>query len=212
MKTKIIAIIMCLLLLVLFAGCGNSGKDENTSDTTTTTESTTIDEFAEDVDETNNTDEPSNDARLVGKWSAVTYVPIDDNGNTVASRSTVIFNNDGTFSQVTTEAQAEQMLIDTFMITFGCDSEAELESFIKSEMNMPLDAYIAISMAKLTDADLNITGTWKTSGKTLYQTTFNGTRDKTETTKFVVSDNGETAKIRLSDGTGEDIIMYLTRI
>ena len=63
-----------------------------------------------------------------------------------------------------------------------------------------LETHIAMAMANLTDSDMNITGTWRTDKGTLYETTFNGTRDVTESATYSVSSDGQTAKINLKNG------------
>lgn len=214
---KIISIVLCFVLMVtLFAGCRRNEEESTT--TTTTTAETTTETTTETTPEENTTKQSSQntkverDSRLVGKWQAATQVPIDENGNTVTSKCTVTFKKDGTFSQITSEKQARQMIVDTYLITFGCKNEKELDVYLRTTKQLTLEAYIAMAMANMTENDMKVQGTWKTENKnTLYETTFNGTRNVTETVKYKVSDNGNTIKLYIESGTDTPLEMILTK-
>ena len=151
------------------------------------------------------------DSRLVGKWNASTEIVIGEKGETVTSKCTVTFKKDGSFSQITSEKQARQMIVDTYLISFGCKNEKELEEYIRKNTKLTLEAYIAMAMADMTENDFNITGTWKTeNNNTLYETTFNGTRNVTEITKYTVSNDGNTVKINIKNGDAT-VTMVLTK-
>ncbi len=217
MKTKIISLLLCLvLMLTLFAGCKRNEEDTTTTTTTTTTTETTTESTTESTTEepTQNTSSQNKkvqrDKRLVGKWNASTNIVIGENGETVTSRCTVIFKKDGTFSQVTSEKQARQVIVDTYLISFGCKDEKELDEYIRQNKNLTLEAYIAIALAELDDSDFNLKGTWKTQNNTLYQTTFNGTRNATEASKYTVSNDGNTVKINIKNGSATTT-MVLTK-
>ena len=69
-----------------------------------------------------------------------------------------------------------------------------------------------MAMADMTESDFNVKGTWKTeNNNTLYETTFNGTRNVTETAKYTVSDDGNTVKINITNGDAT-ITMVLTKV
>lgn len=214
MKTKVISILLCFILIITaFTGCKRNEEEITTTTTTTTTETTT-----ESTTEENTTNKSSQntkverDSRLIGKWYAETQVPIDENGNTVTSRCTVTFKKDGTFTQITSEKQARQMVIDTYLITFGCKNEKELDAYIRKTTKLTLEGYIAMALANMTESDMNVKGTWKTENKNkLYETTNNGTRDVTEIVKYKVSDDGNTIKLYFENGTDNSLEMILTR-
>ncbi|MBR5191492.1 MAG: hypothetical protein IKW34_05650 [Clostridia bacterium] len=214
MKTKVISIVLCFVLIITaFAGCKRNEEEITTTTTTTTTETTT-----ESTTEENTTNKSSQntkverDSRLIGKWRAETQVPIDENGNTVTSRCTVTFKKDGTFTQITSEKQARQMVVDTYLITFGCKNEKELDAYIRKTTKLTLEGYIAMALANMTESDMNVKGTWKTENKNkLYETTNNGTRDVTEIVKYKVSDDGNTIKLYFENGTDNSLEMILTR-
>ena len=214
MNTKVISILLCFILIITaFAGCKRNEEEITTTTTTTTTETTT-----ESTTEENTTNKSSQntkverDSRLIGKWYAETLVPIDENGNTVTSRCTVTFKKDGTFTQITSEKQARQMVIDTYLITFGCKNEKELDAYIRKTTKLTLEGYIAMALANMTESDMNVKGTWKTENKNkLYETTNNGTRDVTEIVKYKVSDDGNTIKLYFENGTDNSLEMILTK-
>ena len=214
MKTKVISIVLCFVLIITaFAGCKRNEEEITTTTTTTTTETKT-----ESTTEENTTNKSSQntkverDSRLIGKWRAETQVPIDENGNTVTSRCTVTFKKDGTFTQITSEKQARQMVVDTYLITFGCKNEKELDAYIRKTTKLTLEGYIAMALANMTESDMNVKGTWKTENKNkLYETTNNGTRDVTEIVKYKVSDDGNTIKLYFENGTDNSLEMILTR-
>ena len=214
MNTKVISILLCFILIITaFAGCKRNEEEITTTTTTTTTETTT-----ESTTEENTTNKSSQntkverDSRLIGKWRAETQVPIDENGNTVTSRCTVTFKKDGTFTQITSEKQARQMVVDTYLITFGCKNEKELDAYIRKTTKLTLEGYIAMALANMTESDMNVKGTWKTENKNkLYETTNNGTRDVTEIVKYKVSDDGNTIKLYFENGTDNSLEMILTR-
>lgn len=214
MKTKVISIVLCFVLIITaFAGCKRNEEEITTTTTTTTTETTT-----ESTTEENTTNKSSQntkverDSRLIGKWRAETQVPIDENGNTVTSRCTVTFKKDGTFTQITSEKQARQMVVDTYLITFGCKNEKELDAHIRKTTKLTLEGYIAMALANMTENDMNVKGTWKTENKNkLYETTNNGTRDVTEIVKYKVSDDGNTIKLYFENGTDNSLEMILTK-
>ena len=214
MKTKVISIVLCFVLIITaFAGCKRNEEEITTTTTTTTTETTT-----ESTSEENTTNKSSQntkverDSRLIGKWHAETQVPIDENGNTVTSRCTVTFKKDGTFTQITSEKQARQMVVDTYLITFGCKNEKELDAYIRKTTKLTLEGYIAMALANMTESDMNVKGTWKTENKNkLYETTNNGTRDVTEIVKYKVSDDGNTIKLYFENGTDNSLEMILTK-
>ncbi|MBR4890375.1 MAG: hypothetical protein IKU15_03705 [Clostridia bacterium] len=214
MKTKVISIVLCFVLIITaFAGCKRNEEEITTTTTTTTTETKT-----ESTTEENTTNKSSQntkverDSRLIGKWRAETQVPIDENGNTVTSRCTVTFKKDGTFTQITSEKQARQMVVDTYLITFGCKNEKELDAYIRKTTKLTLEGYIAMALANMTESDMNVKGTWKTENKNkLYETTNNGTRDVTEIVKYKVSDDGNTIKLYFENGTDNSLEMILTK-
>ena len=214
MKTKVISIVLCFVLIITaFAGCKRNEEEITTTTITTTTETTT-----ESTTEENTTNKSSQntkverDSRLIGKWHAETLVPIDENGNTVTSRCTVTFKKDGTFTQITSEKQARQMVVDTYLITFGCKNEKELDAYIRKTTKLTLEGYIAMALANMTESDMNVKGTWKTENKNkLYETTNNGTRDVTEIVKYKVSDDGNTIKLYFENGTDNSLEMILTK-
>ena len=104
------------------------------------------------------------------------------------------------------------MIIDTYLITFGCANEQELDEYLRQNKKIPLDAFVAMALAEMTDTDFRLDGEWRTENKnTLYETTNNGQRDVTETMKYTVSDDGNTVKISVSDASGGTQTMILTR-
>lgn len=215
MKIKIISVVLCFVLMVtLFAGCKKNEEESTTTTTTTTTETTTKTTSEEDTTkQSSQNTKVERDSRLVGKWRAETKIPVDENGNTVTSRCTVIFKKDGTFSQITSEKQARQMVIDTYLITFDCANEQELERYLLANKKITLDAYVAMALANMTESDMNVKGTWKTENKnTLYETTFNGTRNVTEAVKYKVFNNGNTIKLYIENGTETPLEMVLTKV
>ena len=214
MKTKVISILLCFVLMVtLFVGCEKNEEESTTTTTTETTTETTIETTTEEP--TSNTSSQNTkvqrDKRLIGKWDASTDVVVGENGETVTSKCTVTFKKDGTFSQITTEKQARQLIVDTYLISFGCKNEQELDAYLRVTKQLNLEAYIAMAMANMTDSDFSVNGTWKTENKnTLYETTFNGTRNVTETMKYTVSDDGSTVKLNITNGK-ETITMVLKK-
>lgn len=210
---KIISIVLCFVLIITaFAGCKRNEEKNTTTTTTTTTEATTeptTEEPSSNASSSNGKEQ--RDKRLVGKWNASTDIVIGENSETVTSKCTVTFKKDGSFSQITSEKQARQMIVDTYLISFGCKNEQELEEYIRKNTNLTLEGYIAMAMADMTENDFNVKGTWRTEkNNTLYETTFNGTRNVTETAKYTVSDDGNTVKINITNGDAT-ITMVLTR-
>ena len=213
MKIKLFSIVLCFILIITaFAGCKRNEEKNTTTTTTTTTETTTeptTEEPSSNASSSNGKEQ--RDKRLVGKWNASTDIVIGENGETVTSKCTVTFKKDGSFSQITSEKQARQMIVDTYLISFGCKNEKELEEYIRKNTKLTLEAYIAMAMADMTENDFNITGTWKTeNNNTLYETTFNGTRNVTEITKYTVSNDGNTVKINIKNGDAT-VTMVLTK-
>ena len=213
MKIKLFSIVLCFILIITaFAGCKRNEEENTTTSTTTTTETTT--ETITEEPTSNVSSQNSNvqrDKRLIGKWNAATDIVIGENGETVTSKCTVTFKKDGSFSQITSEKQARQMIVDTYLISFGCKNEQELEEYIRKNTNLTLEGYIAMAMADMTENDFNVKGTWRTEkNNTLYETTFNGTRNFTETAKYTVSDDGNTVKINITNGDAT-VTMVLTR-
>ena len=213
MKIKLFSIVLCFVLIITaFAGCKRNEEKNTTTTTTTTTETTTeptTEEPSSNASSSNGKEQ--RDKRLVGKWNASTDIVIGENGETVTSKCTVTFKKDGSFSQITSEKQARQMIVDTYLISFGCKNEQELEEYIRKNTNLTLEGYIAMAMADMTENDFNVKGTWRTEkNNTLYETTFNGTRNVTETAKYTVSDDGNTVKINITNGDAT-ITMVLTR-
>lgn len=214
MKIKLFSIVLCFILIItVFAGCKRNEEESTTTTTTTTTTENTTESTTEEPT-SNVSSQNSNvqrDKRLIGKWNASTDIVIGENGETVTSKCTVTFKKDGSFSQITSEKQARQMIVDTYLISFGCKNEKELEEYIRKNTKLTLEAYIAMAMADMTENDFNITGTWKTeNNNTLYETTFNGTRNVTETVKYTVSDDGNTVKINIKNGDAT-VTMVLTK-
>ena len=213
MKIKLFSIVLCFILIITaFAGCKRNEEENTTTSTTTTTETTTETITEEPTSSTSSQNKKvQRDKRLVGKWNASTDIVIGENGETVTSKCTVTFKKDGSFSQITSEKQARQMIVDTYLISFGCKNEKELEEYIRKNTKLTLEAYIAMAMADMTENDFNITGTWKTeNNNTLYETTFNGTRNVTEITKYTVSNDGNTVKINIKNGDAT-VTMVLTK-
>lgn len=213
MKIKLFSIVLCFILIITaFAGCKRNEEENTTTSTTTTTETTTETITEEPTSSTSSQNKKvQRDKRLVGKWNASTDIVIGENGETVTSKCTVTFKKDGSFSQITSEKQARQMIVDTYLISFGCKNERELEEYIRKNTKLTLEAYIAMAMADMTENDFNITGTWKTeNNNTLYETTFNGTRNVTEITKYTVSNDGNTVKINIKNGDAT-VTMVLTK-
>ena len=213
MKTKVISILLCFVLMItLFAGCKRNEEEITTTTTTTTTEATTETTTEEPASNTSSQNtKVQRDKRLIGKWNASTDIVIGENGETVTSKCTVTFKKDGTFSQITSEKQARQMIVDTYLISFGCKNEKELAEYIRKNTKLTLEGYIAMALANMTESDMNIKGTWKTEkNNTLYETTFNGTRNVTETIKYTVSDDGNTVKLNIKNGDST-ITMVLTK-
>ena len=213
MKIKLFSIVLCFILIITaFAGCKRNEEENTTTSTTTTTEITTETITEEPTSSTTSQNKKvQRDKRLIGKWNAATDIVIGENGETVTSKCTVTFKKDGSFSQITSEKQARQMIVDTYLISFGCKNEKELEEYIRKNTKLTLEAYIAMAMADMTENDFNITGTWKTeNNNTLYETTFNGTRNVTEITKYTVSNDGNTVKINIKNGDAT-VIMVLTK-
>lgn len=213
MKIKLFSIVLCFVLIITaFAGCKRNEEKNTTTTTTTTTETTTeptTEEPSSNASSSNGKEQ--RDKRLVGKWNASTDIVIGENGETVTSKCTVTFKKDGSFSQITSEKQARQMIVDTYLISFGCKNKQELEEYIRKNTNLTLEGYIAMAMADMTENDFNITGTWKTENdNTLYETTFNGTRNVTEITKYTVSNDGNTVKINIKNGDAT-VTMVLTK-
>ena len=213
MKIKLFSIVLCFILIITaFAGCKRNEEENTTISTTTTTETTT--ETITEEPTSSMSSQNSNvqrDKRLIGKWNAATDIVIGEKGETVTSKCTVTFKKDGSFSQITSEKQARQMIVDTYLISFGCKNEKELEEYIRKNTKLTLEAYIAMAMADMTENDFNITGTWKTeNNNTLYETTFNGTRNVTEITKYTVSNDGNTVKISIKNGDAT-VTMVLTK-
>lgn len=214
MKIKLFSIVLCFILIITaFAGCKRNEEESTTTTTTTTTTENTTESTTEEPT-SNVSSQNSNvqrDKRLVGKWNAATDIVIGENGETVTSKCTVTFKKDGSFSQITSEKQARQMIVDTYLISFGCKNEKELEEYIRKNTKLTLEAYIAMAMADMTENDFNITGAWKTeNNNTLYETTFNGTRNVTEITKYTVSNDGNTVKINIKNGDAT-VTMVLTK-
>lgn len=213
MKIKLFSIVLCFILIITaFAGCKRNEEKNTTTTTTTTTETTTEPTTEEPTSSTSSQNtNVQRDKRLVGKWNASTDIVIGENGETVTSKCTVTFKKDGSFSQITSEKQARQMIVDTYLISFGCKNEKELEEYILKNTKLTLEAYIAMAMADMTENDFNITGTWKTeNNNTLYETTFNGTRNVTETIKYTVSNDGSTVKLNIKNGDAT-VTMVLTK-
>ncbi|MBQ5677387.1 MAG: hypothetical protein IIV47_00800 [Clostridia bacterium] len=213
MKIKLFSIVLCFILIITaFAGCKRNEEENTTTSTTTTTETTTETITEEPTSSTSSQNKKvQRDKRLVGKWNAATDIVIGEKGETVTSKCTVTFKKDGSFSQITSEKQARQMIVDTYLISFGCKNEKELEEYIRKNTKLTLEAYIAMAMADMTENDFNITGTWKTeNNNTLYETTFNGTRNVTEITKYTVSNDGNTVKINIKNGDAT-VTMVLTK-
>ena len=213
MKIKLFSIVLCFVLIITaFAGCKRNEEKNTTTTTTTTTETTTeptTEEPSSNASSSNGKEQ--RDKRLVGKWNASTDIVIGENGETVTSKCTVTFKKDGSFSQITSEKQARQLIVDTYLISFGCKNEKELEEYIRKNTKLTLEAYIAMAMADMTENDFNITGTWKTeNNNTLYETTFNGTRNVTETIKYTVSNDGSTVKLNIKNGDAT-VTMVLTK-
>ena len=218
MKIKIISLLLCLVAISVFAGCNNNSEESTTTTPTTTeaTESTTdatvqSETITKDSNSNNSTTKVIRDSKLVGKWIAATKIPVDEKGNSVTSNCTIVFKKDGTFSQVTSEKQARQTIVDTYMLTFGCTTEKELDLYLRKNTKNSLETHIAMAMANLTKEDMNTTGTWRTEDGTLYETTFNGTRNVTESLKYTVSADGKTAKISIKSGDSDTITMILTK-
>ena len=121
MKIKLFSIVLCFILIITaFAGCKRNEEENTTTLTTTTTETTT--ETITEEPTSNVSSQNSNvqrDKRLIGKWNASTDIVIGENGETVTSKCTVTFKKDGSFSQITSEKQARQMIVDTYLISFG---------------------------------------------------------------------------------------------
>ena len=199
-------------MITLFAGCKRNEEEITTTTTTTTTEATTETTTEEPASNTSSQNtKVQRDKRLIGKWNASTDIVIGENGETVTSKCTVTFKKDGTFSQITSEKQARQMIVDTYLISFGCKNEKELAEYIRKNTKLTLEGYIAMALANMTESDMNIKGTWKTEkNNTLYETTFNGTRNVTETIKYTVSDDGNTVKLNIKNGDST-ITMVLTK-
>lgn len=213
MKIKLFSIVLCFILIITaFAGCKRNEEENTTTSTTTTTETTTEPTTEEPTSSTSSQNtNVQRDKRLVGKWNASTDIVIGENGETVTSKCTVTFKKDGSFSQITSEKQARQLIVDTYLISFGCKNEKELEEYIRKNTKLTLEAYIAMAMADMTENDFNITGTWKTeNNNTLYETTFNGTRNVTETIKYTVSNDGSTVKLNIKNGDAT-VTMVLTK-
>ena len=214
MKIKVISILLCFVLIITaFAGCKKNEEETTTTTTTTTTTETTTETITEEsYNNTSSNKKVQRDSRLVGKWRASTKIVVGENGETVTSKCNINFRKDGTFSQITTENQARQMIIDTYLITFGCANEQELDEYLRQNKKIPLDAFVAMALAEMTDTDFRLDGEWRTENKnTLYETTNNGQRDVTETMKYTVSDDGNTVKISVSDASGGTQTMILTR-
>ena len=213
MKIKLFSIVLCFILIITaFAGCKRNEEENTTTSTTTTTETTTEPTTEEPTSSTSSQNtNVQRDKRLVGKWNASTDIVIGEKGETVTSKCTVTFKKDGSFSQITSEKQARQLIVDTYLISFGCKNEQELAEYISKNTNLTLEAYIAMAMADMTENDFDITGTWKTeNNNTLYETTFNGTRNVTEITKYTVSNDGNTVKINIKNGDAT-VTMVLTK-
>lgn len=162
--------------------------------------------------EETNTSTVTRDSRLVGVWNASTEIPINENGATVTSNCTVVFNEDGTFTQTTTEAQARQMIIDTYLIVFNCRNEQELDAYIRINKGTTLEGYVVMALAEMTDEDFYIKGTWETkSDNTLYETTLDGDKKHIETATYVLSNDGTAVKLSFDDGAGGAISMILKK-
>lgn len=162
--------------------------------------------------EDTNTSTFNGDRRLIGKWIASAEIPVTENGATVTSNCFFLFKEDGTFEQATTEVQARQMIIDTYLIVFNCRNEQELEAYIRINKGITLDAYVAMALAEMTDADFHIKGTWKTENdNTLYEITDEGNKKHTETIKYVFSNDGSSVNFSISDGAGGKTTMILKK-
>ena len=138
MKIKLFSIVLCFILIITaFAGCKRNEEENTTTSTTTTTETTTETITEEPTSSTASQNKKvQRDSRLVGKWQAAPRVPIDENGNTVTSKCTVTFKKDGTFSQITSEKQARQMIVDTYLISFGCKMKKNLKNISEKTQNL----------------------------------------------------------------------------
>jgi hypothetical protein len=223
MKIKVISILLCLIFVVTaFAGCEKpsafpNGFFGNGEDTTTTDTNTPSGE--EDVTNEDGTpvvsSKPTNstqDNRLVGTWNAETQVPITEDGKTVASRCTLVFKKDGTFAQTTTEKQAKRAIIDTYLVLFDCETEEELDKYIRKNKKTTLEGYVIMALANMTDEDFKVTGTWKTKNdNTLYETVKRDGKSVVETITYTVSSDGNTVKLLFDDGVGGKITMTLTK-
>ncbi len=251
MKTKIISIFLCLVLvLVAFSGCDNTPTDNgddttknnsffadlfdktpenpteeptnnNSSDSGKTNENTepfnekTTDKTNQNTAEKEDTNsvQTNRDNRLVGKWRASAEIPVNENGATVTSNCFFLFREDGTFEQATTEAQARQMIIDTYLIAFNCRNEKELETYIQINKGITLEGYVAMALAEMTDEDFHIKGTWETKNdNTLYETTIVENKKKIETVTYVFSNDGNAIEFSISDGAGGTTTMILKKV
>ncbi len=231
MKIKVISILMCLILVVtVFSGCGKkpsifpNGFLSDAGDVTTTTttangnannssiEETVTDKDGNPVSTSKPNGTTTQDSRLVGKWNAKVEIPIDNNGSTVSSTSTIEFKSDGTFQQSKTEAQARREIIDTYLVVFGCETEEELSKYIIKNKKATLEGYVAMALAQMTDEDFCTKGTWKTkNNNTLYETIKYEGENVVETITYTVSNDGSTVKMQLADGTGGKLTMILTK-
>ena len=152
------------------------------------------------------------DSRLFGVWNASSEIPITEDGKTVTSQCLIKFNEDGTFEQVTTEAQARRMIIDTYLITFNCKNEQELDSYIRANKGTTLEGYVIIALAQMSASDFRIKGTWKTENdNTLYETTVDGNKNNIEVIKYIVSNDKNAVRFTIEDGTGGTTTMTLTK-
>ncbi|MBR5203115.1 MAG: hypothetical protein IKW45_07610, partial [Clostridia bacterium] len=193
------------------SGKPDTNKDANKDVTTTSADETIKNGEASLTQSSHNTEEKesttvttfNSDSRLIGVWNASTEIPITEDGKTVTSRCSINFKENGTFEQATTEAQARRMIIDTYLTVFNCQNEQELDNYLRKNKGITLEAYVLIALAQMTDSDFQIKGTWKTENdNTLYETTMDGEKENVEVIKYVFSNDKNSVKLTIEDGSG----------